>query len=75
MIGLQVSFHSTTYMKHENDVSNMFGYLQLYSCENFKFHERNKTIRTHFMFLFVKTKNNNLHHIKNKTCPKKGMLL
>ena len=47
-------------MKHENDLSNMLGWL-LPSCENLQFHKQKILhIRSSYIdFLFVKSENNN----------------
>ena len=36
-------------MKHDNDVSDMIGYLQVVS--HLQFHERNKTVQTRFVYI------------------------
>ena len=56
MIGLQVCFHSE--MKHENDVSNMVGCLQVVRIYSFKKEIKVNLRASYIVFLFVKNENN-----------------
>ena len=57
LIGLQVCFHGA--MKHENDVSNMIGCLQVVRIYSFMKEIKVNIRASYIVFLFVKTENNN----------------
>ena len=63
LIGLQVCFHSA--LKHENEVRNMVGCLQVVRIYSFKKEIEVYIYTSYIVFLFVKMKNNFIKEIKH----------
>ena len=63
LIVLQVCFHSA--MKHENDVSNVIGCLQIVRIYSFMKEIKVYIRASYIVFLFVKIKNNFIKEIKH----------